>query len=180
MDRIIIDKPRPDDAYAIQEVYYKAWLATYPNKEAGITAEDIKESYKDAFTEKTLAARREQLENMPESKKMLVAKDGDRVVGVTRLVLGPEENKLQTMYILPEYQRKGIGTMLWREVSKLLVPGKKTTLDVATYNENAISFYEKLGFNDTGKRFTDERFRMPSGAIIPEMEMVLDENQKMA
>ena len=34
-----------------------------------------------------------------------------------------------------------------------------------------IEFYEKLGFEDTGKRWTDEKFTMASGATFPEMEL---------
>jgi ribosomal protein S18 acetylase RimI-like enzyme len=79
------------------------------------------------------------------------------------------------IYVLPEYQGKGIGKLLWNELSKYLDINKETFVEVATYNENAIKFYEKLGFVDTNKRFTDERFRMRSGGIIPQMEMKLHE-----
>ena len=35
-------------------------------------------------------------------------------------------------------------------------------------------FYKKLGFVETGKRFVEERFRLPvSGALLPEMELVM-------
>jgi ribosomal protein S18 acetylase RimI-like enzyme len=66
-----------------------------------------------------------------------------------------------------------VGTAIWHEAAKFIDPTKDTFLEVADYNENAINFYKKLGFEDTGKRITDERFRMKSGSIIPEMEMVL-------
>ncbi|MFZ2522424.1 MAG: hypothetical protein WAX44_00605 [Minisyncoccia bacterium] len=36
----------------------------------------------------------------------------------------------------------------------------------------------KLGFVDTGRRFNDERFRMRSGAILPEMEMIKKHERK--
>ena len=49
---------------------------------------------------------------------------------------------------------------------------KDTYVDVAEYNQRAIDFYTKLGFVDTGRRHQEERFRMKSGAIITEMEMV--------
>jgi hypothetical protein len=44
-------------------------------------------------------------------------------------------------------------------------------VEVATYNTNAIKFYERLGFVDTGKRISDPKLMMKSGAIIPVMEM---------
>jgi hypothetical protein len=49
----------------------------------------------------------------------------------------------------------------------------ESTVEVATYNSNAIAFYKKLGFIETGRRFTNEKTRMKSGSIIPEMEMVI-------
>lgn len=64
--------------------------------------------------------------------------------------------------------------MFWEKCLSFLDKNKETIVQVATYNEKAISFYKKLGFVDTGKRFTEERFVMPiSGSKIPEMEMVL-------
>ncbi len=44
---------------------------------------------------------------------------------------------------------------------------------VARYNKKAIDFYRSLGFEETFKRWEDERSRMKSGAILPLLEMVL-------
>lgn len=54
--------------------------------------------------------------------------------------------------------------------------GKGITVEVATYNTNAIEFYKRLGFEDTGKRFSNERLKMKSSAVLPEMEMVIKAN----
>jgi hypothetical protein len=35
----------------------------------------------------------------------------------------------------------------------------------------AIKFYAGLGFVDTGRRMSNPKFKMQSGAVIPEMEM---------
>ena len=86
-----------------------------------------------------------------------------------------EKNQLQMIYVLPEYQGKGIGKLLWNEVKKYLDKTKETYVELVTYNENAIKFYQKLGVVDTGKRFLEERFRMKSGNILPQMEMKLHE-----
>ncbi len=76
------------------------------------------------------------------------------------------------LYILPEYQGKGVGKMFWGECVKYFDNNKKIIVQVATYNTGAIKFYEKLGFKDNGKRFSEERLRMPiSRVLIPEMEM---------
>jgi ribosomal protein S18 acetylase RimI-like enzyme len=104
----------------------------------------------------------------------MVAKDGARVVGVCLFVERETCNQLQSIYVLPEYQGKGIGALFWKKCLAFLDPAKETIVQVATYNKKAIDFYSRLGFIDTGKRFTEERHRMPiSKALIPEMEMVL-------
>ena len=84
-----------------------------------------------------------------------------------------DKNQLQAIYVVPEYQRKGVGKLLWKEAQKYFDEGKDIVVEVATYNSNAIAFYKKLGFVDTGKRFSDEKFKMKSGNLIPEMEMEL-------
>lgn len=163
----------PADAKGITNVLYKTWLDTYPNEEIGITKEDVEESYKDAFTDEKVKSQQERIANTPENQKRIVVKDGDIIVGISTMIRNENNNQLRTIYVLPEYQGKGIGQMLWNEVRKFSDPKKDTIVEVATYNQKAISFYEKLGFVDTGKRWSDEKWRMKSGATIPEMEMVI-------
>jgi ribosomal protein S18 acetylase RimI-like enzyme len=171
---ITITTPIATDIEGIQEVFYSSWLDTYPNTEAGITKEDIEERFRDRNSPDTLEKRRGTFTNPPEGHLILVAKDGEKITGVCRLIKRETVNQLQSIYILPEYQRRGIGHMFWEKALTFFDPTKETIVQVATYNSRAINFYKKLGFVDTGKRFTEERHRMPiSGAFIPEMEMKL-------
>lgn len=171
MSNIIITEPKIEDARGSIEVQYKAWLATYPNEKAGITVDDIEDRYKDAFEGEKLA-RREKIIVSPEPhEKMLVAKDGERVVGYCYAMKNNEKNQLLAIYILPEYHRQGIGGKMWEKLLEFFDMNKDTYVEVADYNEKAINFYKKLGFVDTGRRWTDERFRMKGGHAIPEMEM---------
>jgi ribosomal protein S18 acetylase RimI-like enzyme len=170
-DTIKIGTPVAEDAHGIQEVFYKTWLATYPNADAGITVEDIEDKFKDAFSEETLNKRREKIANPPEGQFLLIAKDDDKVVGLCSVIKEVERNKLSTLYVLPEYQGKGIGRALWERARGFLDTNKDTYLEVATYNANAIAFYTKLGFEDTGKRL-DFQGTLKSGNAIPEMEML--------
>lgn len=170
---IQITDARPEDAEGINNVYYKTWLDTYPNKEVGITVDDVEDSFKDSFTEDHLNQVRERIINNPESTKRLVAKEGDLVVGVCVAVRNEDNNQLRTIYVLPEFQGKGIGRKLWDEVKSIFDPTKDTIVHVATYNTKTVEFYKSLGFEDTGKRFTDEKFRMKSGSILPQMEMAI-------
>lgn len=173
MSNYQILKPTPDDVLGILTVLYKTWLATYPNEQYGITVDDIEDSYKDFFTEENLAKRKESMKNIPENQNRLIAKIDGQIVGASTLVIREEFNQLQTIYVLPEFQGKGIGKAFFENHKKFLDPHKDTIVHVATYNEGAIRFYESLGFVDTGKRFSEERFKMKSGAMLPEMELVL-------
>lgn len=161
----------PDDVEDIEEVFYKTWLATYPNEEFGITVDDIEDRFKDRQAPKGLAERKARIADPRSGSMLLVAKDAGRVVGVCYVVVHADKNQLQSLYVLPEYQGKGVGRALWHEAQKYLDSAKDTIVQVAIYNTNAIAFYERFGFVDTGKRFSDEMFKMKSGAVIPELEM---------
>lgn len=165
---ITIQKATPGDALEIGEVFYRTWLATYPNKEHGITIEDIEYVFKDRASRDG-----SKFANMPDNEVYYTAKDNGHVVGVCRLIKHEDKNELKAIYVLPEYQGRGVGKMFWNEALKFFNSKKDIIVNVVVYNTNAIEFYKKLGFKDTGKRFLDERFRMQSGAIPQEMEMMI-------
>ncbi len=161
----------PEDARGINEVIRDAWLATYPNEALGILRSDIEYTFKDTFTPERIALSQERLKNIPANERRFVAVVEGAVVGVARLMREADANHLQTLYIRPEYQSQGIGTKLWEAMRMFADPSKDTVLEVASYNAQAIGFYESLGFEDTGERIEEERFRMQNGVIIPEMRM---------
>ncbi len=73
-------------------------------------------------------------------------------VGRLRVVRSPESIYVGGVQILPEFQRRGIGTALFTE---LIDECKKTevpiTLEVHDVNTNAMNFYKGLGFKEDGK-----------------------------
>ena len=174
---IKITSPEEKDMVGVQKVLYKTWLATYPNEEYGITKDDIEDRFKGRFTYESLAKRWEDIEKAT-NRETLLAKEGNNVVGIIVVTLHPDKNQLQAIYILPEYQGKGIGKKLWDEAQKYLDHTKNSIVHVATYNKNAIGFYERLGFKDTGKRWKDNEFKLKSGSIIPQMELELEAKDK--
>lgn len=167
-----IQKAVGGDAQEIQNVYYETWLQAYPNKDVGITREDVEKMFENAFTSEALEKRAEFLDNPPHNKFFLTAKDNDKIVGVCRCVIQEKYNKVESLYVLPEFQGEGIGKLLLNEAFKFFDVTNDIVVHVAVYNTQAIRFYEKFGFVDTGKRFTEERHRMPvSKVLIPQMEM---------
>ncbi len=176
MNEVKITDAGPDDAIGITNVLYKTWLSTYPNKEKGITIDDIEDSYKDEFSDAKINNFKKLIRESHKNKKRLVAKVGDLVVGVCVVTKDEKNNYLRTLYVLPEFQGNGIGVMLWNEANKFLDQTKDTLVQVADYTENAINFYKKIGFVDTGNRIKNESSRFKSGAVITEMEMKKDKS----
>jgi ribosomal protein S18 acetylase RimI-like enzyme len=83
-------------------------------------------------------------------------------VGRLRVVRSADSIYVGGIQILPEFQGKGIGTAIFKELiresEQLNVP---ITLEVHDVNQDAIRFYEKLGFkskskegNQTGMTYT--------------------------
>jgi ribosomal protein S18 acetylase RimI-like enzyme len=156
----------------IVEVYYRAWLVTYPSKQHGITVNDVESYFAHRHSPEKLAARADKIRNLPKNERSLVAKSGDLIVGASRIILHPRRNQLQTMYVHPHYHRMGIGTTLWEEGRKHFNPQNRSVVWVATYNEKAINFYRHLGFKKTRRRVPAALF-FASGAAIPELEMAM-------
>lgn len=172
MNHISIRPPQPDDALGVLNVLYKTWLATYPNAEYGITREDIESSYKDSFTAENILNLKFKILNTSENTKRIVAKFGEEIVGTGTLIDNAESAKLKTLYVLPEYQGKGIGRMILDELTKNI--NKNIFVELAVYNKNAYNFYNKYGFKDTGRRFVDNDITVKKGITIPQMEMVMN------
>lgn len=172
---ITITPPKKEDISGICDVLHVSWLATYPNPGIGITEQDIHERFKKFSDPEVVREITEDITSTVPHKKILVAKEHDKVVGYCKAYTHETHNELRMMYVLPAYQRKGIGTMFWEELQHFFDKTRPVILSVAVYNTRAIDFYKKLGFADTGKRFTNERHRMPiSKVLIPEMEMRME------
>ena len=160
-----------EDVDGIRYVLKTTWLDTYPNEELGITKEDIEQRFDDSTPEaqERLARQKQNINTKPDRHEW-VAKDG-QVVGWC-LALRGEENHIQTLYILPEYQGKGAGGKLLTAALGWIGKDKEVSLNVASYNQNAIGFYERYGFVNKGEAAQNDLPPFPSGAVIPEITMV--------
>lgn len=88
---------------------------------------------------------------------LLVAKDGPRVVGFAgygayRDDTLPGCGEVYALYVLAEYQKKGIGYALMNAARERLSAYPKIALWVLEGNERAIHFYERYGFRFDGTR----------------------------
>ena len=168
-------KPLPADAEEISGLYATTWLATYPNEAHGITVADVELKNAERMSPARISRLQDYITN--ELHKPLnfyvIARDDSRIVGVCTAFEKDDHIQLASIYVLPSEQGKGVGGALMEAFLAWANPHKPVRLHVVSYNQTATRFYERWGFKDTGKRFSEERFVMASGNTLPEIEMVL-------
>ena len=174
LPKIEISLAIPEDVFGMRELEYKTWMATYPGEESGITTNDIEwyfKEFKKSFSPSNLEKTASEIENLPTSQKVLVAKNEDgEMVGFSWLMRGNDVNELGSIYIDPKVQGVGLGTKIYEEAKNFFDKNKDVFLTVEEHNSKAIGFYKKLGFEEVGKRAGNLSF--PSGAKFNEIEML--------
>lgn len=89
---------------------------------------------------------------------LLVARDGESLVGYIDFWKVVDEIHLINIAVHPDYQRKGIATQLFQAMLRVSPSplegegGRKIYLEVRVSNEGAKKFYEKMGFQVIGIR----------------------------
>ncbi len=84
---------------------------------------------------------------------IFVAKDGERVVGFVGYgaVRGEEDaGEVYALYVLEEYQHRGVGCALMRQALDELTGCRAVRLWALKENEKALRFYERVGFRLDG------------------------------
>ena len=159
---ISIRKATGDDIAAISSVQKTTWLATYPNESIGITRADIEEKF----------IQNNVVWDFSDVRfSTWVAEANGNIVGYCVAQKEQTQNRLKALYVLPLYQKRGIGKKLMTETLSWLREGKIICLNVASYNKKAIRFYGSFGFIPTGNMVSDPVAKLPSQKNIPEIEM---------
>jgi ribosomal protein S18 acetylase RimI-like enzyme len=158
---LIIREPTNDDCPSWGRVHYQAWMETYP----GLVPPEF---LKELSSERSVARLFEAL------SRAFIAVLHQRVVGF--VVYSPisedyvsiqPSSEIKALYVLRDYQSRGIGKALINRAIACL-PEKDVVLFVLKGNENAISFYQHLGFSFTGKLVVQH----VTGGHLEELEMV--------
>ena len=173
-----VDFALPEDAQKIREVWYRAWLSTYPNKEYAITREEIQEKLQCLLSNNTLKKYAESIRNPEPGQYLIVVRENGKILGMCSARRMPDKNILQALYVDPHLQGKGIGTALWEKARECFDPKNKTFSDVALYNEKGICFWKKVGFIETGERGIHEKTKLRFGIKIPVMSIVRPEEER--
>jgi GNAT superfamily N-acetyltransferase len=169
--KIEITDPVSGDEKGLAFVKKETWLDTYPNEEYDISKEDI--LAKNFDSEPKLKEWREVIANNGKGDvRICAAKDSGRVIGFCFGTKKEEFNEITALYVLFQYQGRGIGTALARAVLGWLGKDKRIALNLVVYNKKAGSFYEKLGFARSDKPFFFKE--LPNNKKLPVVEMELN------
>ncbi|MCM3758827.1 GNAT family N-acetyltransferase [Sporosarcina aquimarina] len=127
-----------EDIAAVQHIARATWKDTYKE----LLPEFVQQKFLDsAYSTPMLLKRMEKTE-------VLIAERDGRAVGFFNMtqidVDGDAE--LTALYVLPDYQRQGIGMELFAGALTLLSDAMKLFVYVDDLNDPAKAFYEKLGF----------------------------------
>ncbi len=174
MSNIIIRDSVVDDLPGINEVAHQTWLATYPNKEANITVGDVESVYREDDPEKAKEKlERRKARYSDPNIHIWVAEVEGKIIGFCHAIKEGNTNRIMAIYVLPEYHGTGTGKRLIELAFSWLGDAKDILVNVVEYNDHAIGFYAHMGFVKTNKTGVfDDIARLPTGKVIPEIQMV--------
>ena len=140
MDIIIKPMETEDEIRGKAYVHWKSWQESY----AGIVDADyLSKLTLDGCEEKAFRWR----------DNLLVAKDGTRVVGFVGYGTARGEDgsgEVFALYVLREYQKRGIGYALMLRALDELRDCRVVVLWALKENKKALRFYERIGFEPDG------------------------------
>ncbi|MBU1093176.1 MAG: GNAT family N-acetyltransferase [Firmicutes bacterium] len=159
---VIIRKATKEDADGKGYVHYKSWIETY----TGLFPDDV---IKGLSLERSVDKAREYPENT------YVAIVNDKIVGFSCHLESRDEDlqnygEIMAIYILKQYQGRGIGRLLIKSCYGELLNYNGISLWVLKSNLNAINFYESEGFINDGKQkylYGKEVIRMIKANEVP-------------
>lgn len=166
MSQYIISDPQSGDEVAIGPMHLRSWHETYTSDEFGIDHEFIDEHHGRVATEEGSEFRRKRIAEAKASPNKIMYKvvkdESGKVVGFFIAEKTKEYNELQAIYLLDAAKGSGVADELMTMFFDWFDPGKPTRLEAAAYNQRALKFYEKYGFEKTNKKLPLHYGKMPS------------------
>jgi len=103
------------------------------------------------FNIQPLSQTLEEMQEECKGKVVLKAVVDSKIVGSIRANAHGEGCWLNKLIVLPDYQRRGIGEKLLREIEKYFPKANKFTLGTGANSESNIRLYQKVGYQIIGK-----------------------------
>ena len=149
---IKLRKCKLEDVKELQLISYETFQATFSHQNS---PENMKSYLNKAYTIEQL---RKELSN--EFTQFFFVLTDDEIAGYLKVnmsdaqteEMGEEAFEIERIYIRTEFQKQGLGRYLLEKAISIAVECNKTKvwLGVWENNQNAISFYKKMGFIQTG------------------------------
>lgn len=145
---IIFEVLKPEDCYEARRVVNLVWRDAYKH----IFSEEVFDN-----RDKKLQESAKKFENLLKNGKIFgfIAKNDNKIIGVTMGAYQSEYehyaalgySDLLVMYLLPEFQGKGVGSKFFKLVTDVLKENQKTKMVICALaeNYNARKIYEKWG-----------------------------------
>ncbi|PZO80507.1 MAG: GNAT family N-acetyltransferase [Mesorhizobium amorphae] len=149
------------DLRAVRALLVETWHATYD----GIYGrERVTEITDEWHSVRSLEARLKR----PRAE-FLVADDGARIGGMAYAAATTDPNivTLHQLYVLPAFQRRGVGSDLLAEIEECFPDARTLRVEVESQNSNALCFYRARGFTDTGEELAPGG----TGFVIPALTL---------
>ncbi|MDQ0998831.1 ribosomal protein S18 acetylase RimI-like enzyme [Phyllobacterium ifriqiyense] len=137
-----------EDLNAVHDLLVETWHATYDDVYGVERVNEITSRYH------SLEALKKQLAK-PYSE-FIIADDGADILGMA--YASQKDHKLSILnqlYVHPEHQKKGVGSLLLAEVESAFPGVFALQLEVIDKNRNAVEFYESRGFEKTSTKIDD-------------------------
>ena len=176
MNTIYIREMKLEDVDAVDRVRQNSWVDSYESKEHSVSADLINDyfAYRRKKQNKAEKLKRIQtkLDNVNTYTKVATSEDG-RVVG---MIFGKKtsatEATLGALYLEPSYIGKGNGRLLMDGFIEWLGKSVECELFVVNYNERAIKFYKKYGFEIASDKPIKEAHLDDSHPLVAKMLVI--------
>lgn len=175
--KIEVEKAEKQHSTDIVNILLAGWLYAYPNDQYLVTVQQVRDKFGD-INEK-INKIGSFIESIRASSYVnyLIAKIDTKVVGFLYARKMSAGLYIDALYVDPIYHRTGIGSSLLCAVATLNHNSSHITVDVVTYNEQAISFYQKYGFVIQGQSQTpfgqfSDRITVPEIRIVKNLTKV--------
>ncbi len=150
----------------VQSIAHRTWPTTFANI---LSAEQIVYMLNWMYSLEMLESQ------LDKGHTFLLAEEEGKELGFAGFELNYSEGpkaKLHKIYLLPEAQGKGAGKALILEVAdRARKAGQKSLLlNVNKYNQKAIDFYSRIGFNEIYKEVID----IGNGYVMDDVVMELN------
>lgn len=145
---IIMERCTRDDLQILQEISIETFQDTFKEQN---TPENLK-----AYLEKAFSIRKLERELVNTASQFFFIRVEDELAGYLKVntgsaqteEMGADSLEIERIYVKHTFQRQGIGKHLLLKALEIAVSLRKEQvwLGVWEKNENALSFYEKMGF----------------------------------